>query len=34
MMQVTMGLGMMGRIKVTPGWSNDPMWRHNGRQGR
>ena len=21
-------MGIMGRIRVTPGWSDDPVWRH------
>ena len=25
---------MMGRRQVTPGWANDPVWRHDVRQGR
>ena len=28
-----MGLGMMGRIQVTPGWANDTVWIHDNRQG-
>ena len=37
MMQVATGLGMLGRIQVTPRWVNDPVWRHDGlkvRKGR
>ena len=34
LMHGAMGLGILGQIQVTPGWKNDPMWRHNGRQGR
>ena len=33
-MKGEMGLGMLGRIQVTPRWDNDPVWRHNGGKGR
>ena len=33
-MQVVTGMGMLGRIQVMPGWTNDPVWRHDGQQGR
>ena len=33
-MQGAMGLGMLGQIQVTPRWSNDPVWRHVGMNGR
>ena len=29
-----MGLGTLGRRQVTPVWVNDPVWRHDGQQGR
>ena len=32
-MQGAMGIGMRGRIKVTPRWANDPVWRHNVQKG-
>ena len=25
---------MLGLRQVMPGWANDPVWRHHGRQGR
>ena len=28
--QVVMGLGIMGRIQVTPRWANGPVWLHDG----
>ena len=30
--QAAMGFGMLGRIKVTPRWANDPVWLHGGRR--
>ena len=33
-MQGAMCLGMLGWRHVTPRWSNDPVWRHNGRNRR
>ena len=29
-----MGLGMMGRRQVIPGWNNDSVWRDGGGKGR
>ena len=29
-----MCLGILEWRKVTPGWANDPVWRHNDRKGR
>ena len=26
--------GVLVRRQVTPSWMNDPMWRHNGGNGR
>ena len=34
MMQGEMGLGMMGRIQVMPGWENYPVWINDYRKGR
>ena len=30
----SVGIGMLGRRQVTPRWLNDPVWRHDGRNGR
>ena len=27
-------IGMLGRRQVTPRWSDDPMWKHDGRWWR
>ena len=32
--QVVMSLGMLGKRQLTPRWTNDPVWLHNGVDGR
>ena len=34
LIQGEMGLSMLGRRQVTPGWENCPVWRHDGQKGR
>ena len=33
-MQGALGLFMLGQRQVTPGWVNDPVWRHYRRKSR
>ena len=34
MVQVEIGFVILGQRQGTPGWADDPVWRHDGRQGR
>ena len=33
-MKGLMGLGILVRRQVKPGWEYDPVWKHDGMQGR
>ena len=33
-MQGAMVISILVRIQVTPRWVNDPVWIHNGKNGR